>query len=49
MQAKDKKPTATVLGSSLNNKHDEEEDDYEDEPWEADESKDKKAKANPFD
>jgi len=47
--AKDKKPAATVLGSSLNNKHEEDMDEYEDEPWEADESKDKKAKPNPFD
>lgn len=38
------KPKATVLGSSLNHK----EDEYEDEPWEADESKEKK-KPNPFD
>ena len=35
------KPKATILGSSLANKRDEE-DDYNDEPWEADESKEKK-------
>ena len=55
MVIKDKNKVA-VLGSSVNNKHDEEEDDFENDPWNMDTFKKAKpvaakeaVKANPFD